>query len=318
MTGQEALSAACRQSFAIFAMRAFREVEPATKYENNWHIQCIAEHLEAAYRGEIKRLIINLPPRCLKSYLVTRAFPAWVMGKEASSKFIVASYGHQVAEQNSMACRRIMKSQWYQQVFPATRIRAELDRNDHYETTQAGQYYAGTALSPMTGMGAHYILIDDPIKPMEASSPGIRGKTNDNIRTTMFSRFDDKRTGRFIMIMQRVHEDDPTGHLLKDGGYVHLKLPAETHKPIIIELGSKRWEMKEGDLLFPSRLTRAQLDQDLLDMTAYNYAGQMLQEPVPSGGGEFMVFRIVPRAASAMLSVYDVVATGSAVLNKRL
>ena len=103
MNEQDALNAACRESFDVFAMRAFQEVEPGTQYQWNWHLGCIAEFLEAAYRGEIKRLIINLPPRCLKSYLVARAFPAWVMGKEASSKFIVASYGHQVAEQNSMA-----------------------------------------------------------------------------------------------------------------------------------------------------------------------------------------------------------------------
>lgn len=220
------------------------------------------------------------------SYLVARAFPAWMMGKKPQTKFIVASYGHEVAEQNSMACRKIMKDPWYQETFPGTRF-GELDRNTHFETTQSGQYYAASALSPVTGLGADIVLLDDPIKPMEASSDTIRNSTNENIRTTFFSRLNDKRTGAIILVMQRVHEEDPTGHLLKDGGWVHLKLPAEAHEDIIIEIGDKRWEMKRGDLLFPARLSREILDRTRLDMSDYHYSGQYLQSPVPSGGGEF-------------------------------
>ncbi len=288
MNEHEVLNAACRESFDAFAMRAFKVIEPGTKYEWAWHIGCIAEHLEAAYAGELPRLIINLPPRCLKSYLVARAFPAWVMGKNPSEKFISTSYGYEVTEQNAMACRRIMKDPMYQAMFPRTKISPELDRNTHFETTERGQYYAASALSPLTGMGGGWVIVDDPLKPMEAYSDTIRNSTNQNIRTTMFSRFNDKRTGKFVMIMQRVHEDDPTGHLLRDGGYYHLKLPAEAKTQIVISLGDKKWEMQAGDLLFPSRLSREILDQTMLDMTPMNYAGQMLQEPVPVGGGEFL------------------------------
>lgn len=283
----EVLRAACRQSFYAFAAKAFGLIEPGSDFEFNWHLECICEFLEAVHRGEIRRLIINLPPRTLKSYLVARAFPAWVLGKEPSSKFITTSYGYEVTEQNSMACRRIMKDPWYLDTFPGTRINAELDRNTHFETTQAGQYYAATAMSPLTGMGADYILADDLLKPMEASSETIRNSTNENMRTTFFSRFNDKRTGRFVLVMQRLHEDDPTGHLLKDGGYTLLKLPAEAKQPITIQLGDKTWHMGEGDLLFPSRLSREILDQTRLDMTETHYVGQYLQEPVPMGGGEF-------------------------------
>jgi len=271
----------------MFAAKAFELVEPGTTFEWTWHLECIAEFLEAVYRGDIKRLIINMPPRTLKSFMVARAFPAWVMGKKPDTKFIVSSYGHEVAEQNSMACRRIIKDPWYQSTFPGTRINPELDRNTHYETTQAGQYYAASALSPVTGIGAEIIILDDPIKPMEAGSETIRNSTNENIRTTFFSRFNDKRTGKFILVMQRVHEEDPTGNLLKDGTWVHLKLPAEAKAPITIELGNKKWEMKPGDLLMPQRLSREILDQTRLDMAEYNYVGQYLQEPVPIGGGEF-------------------------------
>jgi predicted phage terminase large subunit-like protein len=283
----EILNAMCRDSLDAFAMRAFEIVEPGVYYEYNWHIGAICEHLEASFRGELPRLIINLPPRCLKSFLVARVYPAWVLGKEPTHKFISTSYGYEVAEQNSMACRRIMKDEWYKQCFPETIINPDLDRNTHFETTRAGQYYAASALSPLTGLGASTILIDDPLKPMEAYSEAIRTSTNQNIRTTMFSRFNDKRTGKLILIMQRLHEDDTTGNLLKDGGYHLLKLPAEAKTHVHIQIGDKSWDMKEGDLLLPSRLSREILDQTMLDMTPANYAGQYLQEPVPLGGGEF-------------------------------
>jgi len=111
-------------------------------------------------------------------------------------------------------------------------------------------YYANGVLVH----NCNILLMDDPIKPMEASSDVIRKSTNENIRTTFFSRLNDQRTGAIVLVMQRVHEDDPSGNLLKDGGWTHLKLPAEAHQPIEITLGSRKWEMKEGDLLFPARL----------------------------------------------------------------
>lgn len=279
------LDDACRISFEAFAEKAFGVAEQGVDFEYNWHIGCIADHLEAVFRGEIKRLIINIPPRTLKSYLVARAFPAWVMGKVPHSKFISTSYGEPVAEQNSLACKKILKSEWYQRLFK-TRM-GDLDRNTHWTTDGGGQYYAASALSPITGIGADYVIIDDPLKPMEAYSDPIRKSTNENIRATLLNRLNDKRTGRVIMIMQRLHEDDPTGNLLKDGTWTHLKLPSEAHKPISIHLGKNEWKMAEGELLFPSRLSRDILDQTRMDMTEYHYAGQYLQEPVPVGGGEF-------------------------------
>lgn len=133
----------------------------------------------------------------------------------------------------------------------------------------------------------NYMLIDDPVKPMEAMSEQVRSTTNNNIRATLFSRFNDQRIGKLILIMQRLHEDDPSGHLLKDGGYYHLKLPAEAKTSISVRLNDDLWEMKPGELLFPQRLDRETLDKLAMDLTAYHYAGQYLQEPVPVGGGEF-------------------------------
>lgn len=276
-----------RTHFDAFAQRAFTVIEPAIKYEWSWHVGCIAEHLEAVFRGEMPRLIINLPPRSLKSYLVATAFPAWVLGKAPHTKFIVTSYGFEVVEANARRCKQIMMSDWYQKLFPDTKISPLLDRITNFETTQAGQYYAASALSPITGIGCDYMICDDLIKPMEAHSDTVRNSTNSNLRTTLLNRYNDRRTGKFIMVMQRLHDDDPTGHLMRDGGYHMLKLPAETKEPVTISLGNKIWEMGPNSLLFPERLSRETLDRIRLDMSEYNYAGQFLQSPVPMGGGEF-------------------------------
>lgn len=299
MTPQEelqALNEACRLSFDTFAMRAFRSVEgDAAVYQWNWHIGCIAEHLEAVRRGEIKRIVINIPPRTLKSYLCAAAFPAWVLGLEPHNKFIMASYSHSLAEDHLVNCKNIMKDDWYRQCFPETVIDHRQDQKHDFKTTERGRYYGAGILGTIVGKGADYIILDDPVKPDEALSDTIRNNTNAAIRNTLFSRFNDPRVGRLILVMQRLHEDDPTGHLLKDNqysdtnpnGYYLLKLPAEAKRPVIVTLNQRAWVMKQGDLLFPERLTREVLDEKRRDMLDYNYVGQFLQEPVPLGGGEF-------------------------------
>lgn len=279
----------CVKHFDAFAERAFRVINPSELYEWNWHIGCIAEYLEAAYDGEILRLIINLPPRFLKSFLVSVSFPAWVFGKDPSAKFIMTSYKIELARDMTQHCRDIIKDDWYKHIFPRTRVSATQDEKHHFETTMHGQYY-GSAINSVTGKGAGWVLCDDPLRPDEAASDQVRNSTNAAIRNTLFSRFNDRRTGRFILVMQRLHEDDPTGNLLKDGGYTLLKLPAEAKRSIFIppaRAGCREYKMEPGDLLFPQRVDRAMLDQMVLEMTEFNYVGQMLQEPAPIGGGEF-------------------------------
>jgi predicted phage terminase large subunit-like protein len=285
-----ALNEACRLSFDTFAMRAFSAVEgDAAAYEWNWHIGCIAEHLEAVRKGEIRKLIINVPPRTLKSYLTCAAFPAWVLGLEPHSKFTMTSYSADLAKDNVTNCRHILDEAWYKETFPETLIDPTHDQKNDFKTTDRGRYYGTGILGTITGKGADYVLVDDPVKPDEALSDTIRANTNAAIRNTLFSRFNDPRVGRFIMIMQRLHEDDPTGHLLQDGGYVHLKLPAQAvDRPVIHTLGEKVWTMRRGQLLFPARLTEEVLEEKRRDMFDYNYVGQYLQEPVPLGGGEFV------------------------------
>lgn len=275
-------------SLDAFAERAFRVINPSEIYEWNWHIECIVEHLEAVANNEIRDLIINIPPRTLKTFLVSTAFPAWYLGRDPTKKFIVTSFKHERAVSMAQNTRHIMKDDFYTQLFPKTIIDPTQDEKHNFHTTQHGMYYS-SAMHSATGAGGDIVICDDPLNPDEALSDTVRNSTNQTIRGTIFNRFNDRRKGHFILVMQRLHEDDPTGNLLKDGGYVLLKLPAEAPKSIVVQLPSRgrEWRMAQGDLLFPQRLTKEILDRNRLSLTEYHYAGQYLQEPVPLGGGMF-------------------------------
>jgi len=286
-TDYEVLQAICRQNFGSFAKKAFNIIEPGTVFEWGWHLDCIAEHLQAQYEGdaEVRKLIINIPPRCLKSVLVAQLYPAWVLGNAPSHQFIGASYAHTLAERNVIKCRQIVRSDWFVDTFINTKIAQS--QQDYFTTTQSGQYKGSGIGGTITGFGCGTLIIDDPISPKEAGSDTIRLTAISEIRSTLFSRFNKFAEGKLIMIMQRLHEQDPTGDLLKDGGYYHLKLPAENKsKTISYSRCAKTWTMETGQLLTP-RLKREDLDELCLNLTEYNYVGQYLQDPVPLGGGEF-------------------------------
>lgn len=289
----EFANALCRESFDAFAQRAFAEVEPGVPYEWSWHIGCIAAHLQALHEGTLpegkRRLCINIPPRSLKSYLASIAYPAWCMGKDSTSKFITTAYNATLAKEMSQKSRILIESEWYKNLFPNMRIDEKQNEKHNFWTTQRGMYYSSAIMS-VTGRGAGTVILDDPINPKEAVSDTIRNETNATIRSTIPTRFNDLRKDMWLLIMQRLHEDDPTGHFaLKDPRWYVLKLPGEnkTDKPFIYKLGDKEWRMEPGELLFPARLTRSVLDDLNTDLGEFNYAGQILQEPVPLGGGLF-------------------------------
>lgn len=284
ISDQEFLNAICRDNLGAFTAKSFNVVEPTTDFEYNWHIDCIAEHLQAVWDSQITKLIINMPPRSLKTHTTSVAFPAWGLGKKPSTQFMLVSFKSSLAEKMTRKARMIMQSNWYQDCF-STRLSEELNRQYYFETTERGQYFS-SAMSNVTGEGADILIVDDPLNPDEALSDVVRESTIETIRGTLFSRFNDPRTGRFILNMQRLHDDDPTGNLLKEQGWYHLKLPAKAiSKSYSYSCRNKTWDLKEGDLLFPQRFTKDVLAEKASLLGSYSYAGQYLQEPVPLGGG---------------------------------
>jgi hypothetical protein len=208
-----------RADFASFAVHCFRELNPRTEFALSWHHELIAaipgtarkgrpSGEEAVRQGRNRRLIINVPPRHLKSHLASVAFPAWCLGHEPGLQIVCASYAQDLADKLSRDCRHILASDSYRQLF-ATRLSAQRQAVSEFETTAQGCRLATSVGGVLTGRGADIIIIDDPLKPEEALSQAQRQAANDWFDHTLYSRLNDTRTGAIVLIMHRLHEACP-------------------------------------------------------------------------------------------------------------
>lgn len=284
---QRILVALMRKHFSAFARKAFLTLNPGTNFVPGWHIEVIAEWLELLRAKEGYRIIINLPPRHLKSLLGSIALPAWLLGHDPSLQIICVSYSAEFANKLSRDCRTIMESEWYRAMFPGTR----LTRSAAHEltTTDHGGRMATSVEGVLTGRGADLIIIDDPIKPDEAISDALRHRVNEWFDSTLYSRLNDKENGNILVIMQRLHEDDLTGHLTSRGGWHSLVLPAIAENDewftLTTPTGQKHVKRKPGEALHPARESLEVLNSIRRNIGEYNFAGQYQQAPAPREGG---------------------------------
>src|SRR5208337_234577 len=277
-----------RHDFASFAFRCFRELNPRTGFAMNWHVELVAAKLAAVREGDIRRLIVSLPPRHLKSLLASVAFPAWCLGHEPSAQILCVSYAQDLADKLSRDCRRIVASQWYRRLFP-TRLSPQHQAVPEFETTAQGCRVATSVGGVLTGRGADLIIIDDPLKPEEALSRTQRQAANEWFDHTLYSRLNDKQKGAIILIMHRLHEDDLVGHVLAQEPWEVVRFPAiaeddETHE-IEAVVESRCVIRRRGEALHPVREPLPMLEQIRRTIGEYNFAGQYQQMPAPLGGG---------------------------------
>jgi predicted phage terminase large subunit-like protein len=280
--------ALCRQDFYTFMHRAFGELNPKVQFSHNWHNELIAAKLEACRLGKITRLIINVPPRSLKSHAAAVCFPAFLLGHNPSAQIICASYGQDLASKHSLDCRTLISSNWYQSLFPA-RLAPQKQSVQEFLTTRKGFRLATSVGGVLTGRGADFIIIDDPLKPDEALSESQRKAVNEWFDHTLYSRLNNKQTGCIIIIMQRLHEDDLVGHVLEQEHWEHVRLPAiaeedETHV-IAGRYRTRVVRRKAGEALHPEREPLELLKHLRRTIGEYNFAGQYQQLPSPLGGG---------------------------------
>jgi predicted phage terminase large subunit-like protein len=277
-----------RSDFWFFAQRCFCQLNPQTTLATNWHLEVIAAKLTAVWQGEIRRLIINLPPRHLKSLMASMAFPAWCLGHDPSAQILCVSYAQDLADKLARDCRSIVMSPWYRQIFP-TRLAPHRQAVQEFITTRQGYRLATSTGGVLTGRGADIILIDDPLKPEEALSDAQRKAANEWYDHTLYSRLNDKRHGAIVIIMQRLHEDDLVGHVLAQEGWEVLSFPAiaeadEVHRIETI-WGAQCFRRRLGQALHPDREPPETLDRIRRTVGEYNFAGQYQQSPAPLGGG---------------------------------
>jgi predicted phage terminase large subunit-like protein len=275
-----------RHDLMSFIERAFHELNPQTPLLSSPHLEVIASRLDACRQGRTKRLIINLPPRHLKSICTSVAFAAWYLGHYPAAHVICASYGQELADKLARDCRRLMASNWYQKVFP-TRLSDRQAVHD-FTTTAQGSRLATSVGGVLTGRGADLILIDDPLKPDDALSESRRTSVNQWFDNTLLSRLNDKAKGCIVIIMQRLHQDDLVGHVLEQEDWDVLSFPAiaEEDEIHVIEspFGRRSSRRRAGDALHPERESLATLQTIRGTIGAYNFASQYQQNPTPVGG----------------------------------
>jgi len=282
-----------RRSLKEFTKSSWQAIEPGRDFYDNWHIDAVSDHLQAVVEGDIKRLIINIPPRHMKSISVAVALPAWAWTIQPEKKFLYASYAGSLSIRDSVKCRRLLDSRWYKEHFGETfKLTSDQNQKQRFENNKTGARIATSVDGALTGEGGDIIVIDDPHNVRESESSTVREGVLEWWDQAMQTRLNDPKTGAFIIIMQRVHENDLTGHILSNelgDEWDHLCLPAryEIGHPTITRSTLNFFDPRteEGELLWPDRIddkTLANLERSL---GSYAAAGQLQQRPMPKGGG---------------------------------
>jgi predicted phage terminase large subunit-like protein len=279
------LDALLREDLRSFIQKGFYTIAAGQTFLPNWHLDVIAWHLTEVYRGKIKRLIITLPPRHLKSICASSAFPAWVLGHDPTSRIVSVSHSADLAAKHARDCRLVMMSPWYRRIFPKTRLDPKKNTETEFATTRRGYRYSTSIGGPLTGRGGNLIIVDDPHKAEEPRSDPKREAVTEFYDTTLYSRLDNKAQDRIIVIMQRLHTDDLVGHILGQEEWVHVNIPAIAENRQSYQCGPNEFIVREpGELLHPERETREILDQIKERIGSYNFAAQYQQGPEPPGG----------------------------------
>jgi predicted phage terminase large subunit-like protein len=285
---EQELALLLRGDLGNFTERVFNHLNPGTAYLPNWHMELIASKLQAVLEGKIKRLIINVPPRSLKSIMTSVAFVAWALGHNPALQFLCASYGQDLADKHAQDCRNVMSAQWYKRLF-GTILQGSRQAAADLRTTKGGGRFATSVGGVLTGLGGDMVLIDDPLKPDEALSESARNAANNWVDNTVMSRLNDKRTGAIVIIMQRLHMDDLVGHVMNQGEWEVLSLPAiaEVKERFEFETltGPTVVVRQIGEALHPQREPIEILLEIKKTIGEYNFAGQYQQSPSPAGGG---------------------------------
>ena len=293
-----------RNNLSEFMKAGWPVIDPAP-FLWTWHIDLISEYLEAVTDGQIKRLLINLPPRYMKSSAVSILWLTWVWTRSPiegqahepalegpGTRWMFASYADDLAAQLSLQRRRLIESAWYQERWPESgQLTSDQNEKRFFSNSSSGQMRATTMSGSITGLGGNYLVIDDPHKLGEGGSGKEIETQISQYRHAFSSRHDNKKLGATVIVMQRINDKDLSAHVLEnDEGYVHLKLEAEaTANRIILTFPrSVRIHTRNaGDLLWPQREGPAEIAKQKEAMGTWAYAAQYQQDPMPQSGGIF-------------------------------
>jgi predicted phage terminase large subunit-like protein len=302
-----------RRSLHYFVRRfAWPALNPATLFVDNWHVGAICEHLEAVARGQIRRLIINMPFRMLKSTIVSQAFPAWDWVNHPSREFLTSSYAGDVAMRDAVDARRIIESPDYQLAFgDVFQLTGDQNVKTRYENDKRGRRTTTSTDAAGTGFGGDIRIVDDPVSAKKADSPLEIAKSVEWWRGTMATRANDPSTGAAIVVHQRLNAGDLTGYLLaEEKGWEHLVLPMRFDPELTktTSLGFKDPRTEANQLLHPERVPEDTCKALEASIGAYHTQAQLQQNPAPRSGiifqrSHWKYYKALPQLEEIALSV---------------
>jgi predicted phage terminase large subunit-like protein len=282
---QNLIDAISRNDLYSFVQRIFPIVSAGSPFLPNWHVEAITFALTRVMRGEIKRLVITVPPRSLKSICTSVAFPAFVLGRDPTRRIICVSYSEGLARKHANDFRAVMRSPLYRRLFPGTRVSAAKDTELEVMTTARGFRYATSVGGTLTGRGGNLAILDDPLSALDAYSERARENLKQWFANTLLSRLDNKTVDAIIVVTQRLHIDDLVGHLFEHGGWTVLSLPAIAEVEQVVPLGPETLHHRKiGELLHPEREPRSILEEFKRSMGSADFSAQFQQEPIAPGG----------------------------------
>lgn len=273
-----------------FLKDAWKVLEPGVPFTPGWHLEAICKHLEAVSNGEIKRLLINIPPRHSKSTLVSVIWPVWQWLHKPSTQFLCASYALSLAIRDNRKSRLLIQSPWFQSVYQsAFTLSSDQNVKSYFENSSRGYRLAVSTGSAATGHGGSILIGDDLHAIDEKESDVARESCLDWFDTTFSTRLNNPSTGAIVVIGQRIHMDDISGHLIEQGGWEHLCLPAEydPDRKCSTSIGWEDPRKEEGELLWKERFSREILERQKYNLGALGYSALYGQNPIPPGGYVF-------------------------------
>lgn len=280
---QRVLQAILRSDFTSFFIKVFHTVYPEKAYMHAEHIELLCARLIQGLQDDQTRLIINLPPRSLKSLLVSVALPAYLLGRRPGTQILVVSYSDVLGKALSDQFRRVVEADWYRALFPG--LKFTINTDNKVVTHRNGFRHAISVGGSLTGVGGDIIILDDPMKPDEAASELQRENVKNWFSQTLYSRINEKQKSRIILVMQRLHQDDLTGFLLERGDFEHICLPALADAEIRIPIRPGREFVRlPGEALHAKREPVEELERIKRMLGSQIFAAQYLQQPVPAQG----------------------------------
>lgn len=275
-----------RIDFASFVRKAFYDDHNGQKLGKEPYIDYLCHELELFAKGQTKQLVINLPPRHLKTFLAAICLTAWILAHDPGARIMVITFSDKLAEQITYRIRRILRTDWYKRVFK-TRIAEDRSRVDDFATTKGGEVFATSIGGQLAGRGGDYIIVDDPLDLKDAGNSNHIALVNERFDNLISSRFNTPKTGQIVIIAHRLNENDLSAYVRKQGGWRHVVLPLVAERKRTYDLGYGKWTRKHGELLRPGSHSAKKLKH--LQENAINPSFQLFYQQGGGGGAPMTI-----------------------------